>query len=509
MSESFHLPHSGARTPLVGSARRTTCTLRAMLGSVGIAACVLSGCSSGSPTSAHSGSVEQREFRRDPASGDAAVLASADGEVSSATTPLSTTFLSSTSSSRPIPVMSPAAAGAFLPTAAVAMEPIARVDPAAGRVGEPVIIESLVGQMNGKPIYAGEFLRPLDRTLAAEAALARSGREWIASANKSVRDALTTQLQNELILAEARSVLTSEERAGLFSLLGRLRENLTTTAEGSTELANERLLAEEGTTLEEKAQDERDKILIRMLVSRYISPRAGVTWKDVQREYARNASMYNPLPIATVRLIWAPKLDTARSASISKLLAEKTTFETVARDRKLNDFNAGEGGLLGKRTLDPGSPDAKLVEDTKVNDRAVTLAAGEFAGPIESGSRMIWVAIESIDQPPSTSLEEAQLEIASRLRDRKFRDETARFFERLIEQGSKTDMALMNERLMLIAADRYGDKIGTGRPAAPAGIQRTAPAATPAAPVATPAAPANPANLANPAAATAPAIMPK
>jgi len=377
---------------------------------------------------------------------------------------------------RTVPVATPAMVGATLPTAAVAMAPIARVSSEAVKVGDPIIVESLVGQINGKPVFAGEFLKPLDKNLAAKAASSKTGREWVTEAKRITGTALMTQLQDELFLAEARATLTKEERAGLLNLVSKLRENLTTTTEGSQELANERLMAEEGKTLEEKATDERDKILIRTLVSRYISPRVNISWRDVQREYARNYDTYNPAPTATLRMIWVPRKETGRTPEVVATLAARATdvsaklaagekFADLAKDRTLNDFNAGEGGFLASKSFDSSKQDAKLVEDPKVNEKAVALRAGEFAGPIESGNRLVWVFMETIDNAPARDLAEVQLEISSALREKKFGEETSRFINRLIERGSKTDLTLMNERLLLIAADRYSGKIGTARAA--------------------------------------------
>ncbi len=423
---------------------------------------------------------------------------------------------------RTVPVATPAMVGATLPTAAVAMAPIARVSSEAVKVGDPIIVESLVGQINGKPVFAGEFLKPLDKNLAAKAASSKNGREWVAEAKRITGTALMTQLQDELFLAEARATLTKEERAGLVNLVSKLRENLTTTTEGSQELANERLLAEEGKTLEEKATDERDKILIRTLVSRYISPRVNISWRDVQREYARNYDTYNPAPTATLRMIWVPKKETgrtpevvakltARATDVAAKLAAGEKFAELAKDRTLNDFNAGEGGFLASKTFDSSKPDAKLVEDPKVNEKAIALRAGEFAGPIESGNRLIWVFMESIDNAPARDLAEVQLEISSSLREKKFGEETSRFINRLIERGSKTDLALMNERLLLIAADRYSAKINTARPApAPAPAPGLVPSgAAPSGPAAATVPGSNPVPAVAPATHSAPAAPTK
>jgi hypothetical protein len=220
-------------------------------------------------------------------------------------------------------------------------------------------------------------------------------------------------------------------------------------------------------------------------VSRYISPRVNISWRDVQREYTRNFDKYNPAPTATMRMIWVPRKETARNpelaaklaaraADVSAKLAAGEKFADLAKDRTLNDFNAGEAGLLASKTFDPTKPDAKLVEDPKVNEKAIALTVGEFSGPIESGNRLVWVFMEAIENAPGRDLAEVQLEISSSLREKKFGEETSRFINRLIERGSKTDLALMNERLLLIAADRYAGKIGTARPTAPA------PGATPA-----------------------------
>ncbi len=472
-----HKAHGGELSP----ATAAHAGVRTLLLAAGFAAAMLAGCTVGDDI--NNGPVALGEFKlTEPRQADARESAAQPVPTAmpgTASAAAGTPSATASTAPRGVPVASPASVGANLPTAAVAMEPLSRVSGDAKKVGEPLTIESLVGQINGKPVFAGEFLRPLDKRLSAEAAQARTAREWVAEATKLTRQQLTTQLQDELFLAEARASLSKEERAGLITLLTKLRENLTTTAEGSTELANERLLAEEGKTLEEKALDERDKILIRTLYQRYILPRVNVSWRDVQKDYQRNFEKYNPPPTATIRMIFVNRRDTAKAEAVAARLAKGESFVEIAKDKTVNEFNVVEAGLAGKRTFDPKSPDAKLVADPKINEKAITLSSGQFAGPIETGQRLAWVFMESIEPEPGKSLSEAQLEIASALREKRFRDETAKFYERLIDRGSKTDLQVMNERLMLIAADRYTSKIGSGRPTGtPAAPAAPAPAGT-------------------------------
>ena len=369
---------------------------------------------------------------------------------------------------------------------AVPGDPAGRLRADAVPVGPAIMVDSLVGQINGKPIYVSEFFAASDRRLAADAALAADPRSFIVDLARRVSKELELKTRDELFLAEARSTLTTDQRKGLIAVLTRLRESFTETAQGSAELANERSLVELGKTLEQRALDQRDQLLIGKLLSERIAPRVNVSWRDVQREYNRNFELYNPAAQATLRMIWVNKRDAAKVQQVTDKLGAGESFEAIAKNRDLNIFNAGEGGLLPKRAIPADKTKMVLLDDPTLNDKAKTLSPGEVAGPIDYRERAVWIKLESVEQEPPVTLEQAQLQIASALRSKRIESETQRFYAQLAEVGSMTDSRVMTGRLVEAAAERYL-KI-SDLPAAMRPGPSTQPGAT-AAPVAPPASP--------------------
>ena len=80
--------------------------------------------------------------------------------------------------------------------------------------GESVIVDSLIGQVNGRPIYADEVLGPIVDQLNAEYA-SLPWREFQGVLIRLVRTQLQELILNELYLSEARAGLSADEQTGL------------------------------------------------------------------------------------------------------------------------------------------------------------------------------------------------------------------------------------------------------------------------------------------------------
>jgi hypothetical protein len=374
-----------------------------------------------------------------------------------------------------MPTTTPAAASDNLRDVAVlAGSPSGDVAlPSAQASGKPVTIDMLVGQINGKPVYADEFLTPLDGKLNALLSEARNGRDWQDKAAKEIAGQLQQRVQDELLLAEARASLSTEEKRGLISFLTRLRENLASLSQGSAVAADENLRSSDNSSLDSKAKTERDKILLRTLVARNIEPRVNVSWRDIQRQYDRDYTVYNPAPIAYLRLVECKASDTTARSTIEQMIAAGEDFAKVGAS-KANAFNRSEAGMLDPQKLDKSMTETTFFGDKALNAAAQKLSPGQIAGPIEykpgREPLVAWIKFEKLETPPGRSLEEAQLDVSTGLQKEKFQAELNRYYSRLVEQGSKTSLTDMLENLVLIASERYlvnGD--------IPPGIKRTTP----------------------------------
>lgn len=328
-------------------------------------------------------------------------------------------------------------------------------DANASAIGDAAVVDTLVGQVNGKPIYASKFLADQDDRLRAMAKDAGPNRgAWLSSARKIIADKLEAQLQDELFISEGRSVLSPTERKGLIHFLGTIREGLVSQYGGSTELANVRLNELEEGGLDFKANTERDKALIGLIYQRYIVPRVNISWKEVQREYERRWSEFNPWSVAHYRMIQVPRTDTERVEKIKSALATRS-FIDVASDATLNEYVPSRGGKIDVTVQNREYAKATLFSGESLNTAAQGLSNGGTAGPIEDGRNTTWIMLEQLEPKPGKPLEEVQLQVFAKLQQYRLKQETERYYSRLRAKGSTSDLQQMAQRILQYAEQRY------------------------------------------------------
>lgn len=359
---------------------------------------------------------------------------------------------------RPRPALTPEEAGAL---DAAGEAQIAEILATAGAAPAPapqrdasftVPVDAMVGHINGRPLFASEFFEPMDARLRAEAERS-TPEQWLRFAREQVQLALRDRIRDELLLAELESSLSPEERTGLLAFVGRLRENIVSENRGSESIANQRLLTEEGLTLDQKVLQERNRMLIREQLRRAVADRVFVSWREVRQAYEREKDILDPPPIATLRMIWAA--DEAAADTIATRLAAGEAFEAIATDRAVNVYQPATGGVRTV-TLNAGSPfeDNEFFAPPVLNDAARTLTVGETAGPIDYNGRTVWLHLQSINDD-GLSLYEAQLQLHDALVGQRFGEAQSEYFSRLVERGSLSDIEQMERRLFQLAAERY------------------------------------------------------
>lgn len=317
----------------------------------------------------------------------------------------------------------------------------------------PVILESLVGHVNGRPVFASEILEPLDGRLRALASQTPDRTKWTTEATRAVVQQLRQLIEEELILAEARSSLSPEQKQGLFSFLGRIQEGMVAQEGGSAVAADEAARSANGRTLTQKTRDKLDEILIAEEIRNRVGARVLVTWRQIQLEYERDFDKYNPKPEATFRMIAVPAAKQEAIESVTSRLAAGESFAAVADD-PVNTLGKGDASTLSP-TFDGDLSAGKFFGNPGLNDAARSLQVGQTAGPIAVDNTIWWVYLASIDRPPGKSLYEAQLEIESALLERRKETELTRYFNRLKARGNFSRVEDMVDRLMAIAIDRY------------------------------------------------------
>lgn len=319
--------------------------------------------------------------------------------------------------------------------------------------GEPSgFVDSVVGQINGRPVYASEFFAPMDARLRSEAARLPPAR-WVEQTRQIVLNALRERMREELLLAEFQASLTREQRQGLLAFVGNLRQRLVAENLGSESLASSRLEEAEGLTLDQKIQQQRDTEIIRAQLTRAVGDRLYVSWREIELEYERNYDQYNPAPIARLRMIQVPAANTERVDAVREALASGTPFAEVASSS--SDFRASEGGLWTIAVERGGYEATRIFAPDELNRVAVGLSPGQVSEPFAWANSTVWLHLEAIEQPPTRSLYDAQIEIHNRLRFQRWQEEEGEYYVRLFGRASVTDLDEMFSRLMEIAVQRY------------------------------------------------------
>ncbi len=321
--------------------------------------------------------------------------------------------------------------------------------------GDLVFVDRMVGQVNGRPVFADEFFEPIADELRAESEQLNR-QEFIVFASDLVDQRLREVVLSELFLAEAETELSEEQQLGLFYWLRDLRETVIgQLGAGSTLEAEQKIAESEGISVEEFVQAKRDSALIAQLLRDEIKPRVIVSWRDVTREYEKEDvyATFNPPGSVTILRI---RLNTERKqAEIEQVqqridsgepFTEIAEFMNMPDEGKLGTFELGDGGVN----------ELNLSEVYRQN--LVGLQQGQTSEPFVVGSSTTWLHISEIQYPTNRSIYDAevQLGLTEMIRDRRFNEEQNKYIESLFEQGIYDELNEMNARLLDVAMLRYG-----------------------------------------------------
>ena len=318
------------------------------------------------------------------------------------------------------------------------------------RPGERVLVDSLIGQVNGRPIFAHDVLDPIEGTLRA---IARDMEDNAGQARAAfavvVARGFRRIVENELVLADAESELTAQQRQGFLMWLTELKQDFKRKfGEGSQSLTEERLREEgEADSLDEKIGSIRDVELIRGQFRKKVSQRVIVSWRDVQREYERRKGEFNPPASMTLGILaLGNKDDVENIAYVKERLAAGDTFESLA-DRF--------GGEPRPFELDTEGKPKGLV--ATLRDVAAQLASGETSEAVEVRTSTVWVHLYEIQRPAPRTIYDRDVQFAVRddLRNRRHFAEADRYLAGLENRDKNTDLDQMERRLLDIAIRRY------------------------------------------------------
>jgi len=313
-------------------------------------------------------------------------------------------------------------------------------------------IDSLVGQVNGKPLYASEFLKTReDRiiTIAASPNRVQARDEVV----RMISDAFDQYVNNLLIISEAEAMIPKEGQEGVLAWLKDLQEKEIANRGGSRADA-QRSIEEEfpGTTIEEFMNRQKNQALAGDLLNRRIRPRTIVSWRDVERLYDVNSATYNPLPTIRIGRIAVMKSDQAQVDKIKAEFAAGKSFSQVA-----TDLGIADGAFWREIVIPVGGIDAvpDLVDEVKT--RIKGLALNKVDGPTESKTQFIWMTLISSQQEPARSIFNTalQLQLRRQIENQRYGIEQQHYFAMLRTRWVASDLESMKLRLLSIVMTRY------------------------------------------------------
>lgn len=330
-------------------------------------------------------------------------------------------------------------------------------------VGEPVLVDAKIGDINGKPVYASTFFdigtptqEPLGPRLASESR-ERTTQDWASYAQREINQRLDLIIQDELLRAEALSTLSPNEKQGLFAFVERLQKDRVREAGGSRE-ALKRELEGQGVTVEEWTRKREQTELVRYQIQQKILRRVNVSWRDIEQAYnGRFYDAYHHPPRYKFYLLTIPATATDDRAAVEKDIAADRPFEEIAGGT-LNRFRNERGGLEIREV--PGDvAQASFFPNPALNDAAKQLSEKQTSQPVTMGENIAWLHLAAIERAPI--LYDAQLEIEDRLHRQRVNEALSRYLVRLQGRGNVSSIPEMRARLLEIAAERYSPGPGS------------------------------------------------
>ncbi|MGI9013309.1 MAG: hypothetical protein ACR2GY_03575 [Phycisphaerales bacterium] len=323
--------------------------------------------------------------------------------------------------------------------------------------GDEIVADSLVGQINGRPIFANSFFAPIDARL-------RTFREQLTSLefDQALMEAIGVRLQelvqSELLLSTAQSRLTDEQQQGLFRWLQEQQDRIEASGGGTRESAQAQLRDEFGgdVTIEDLVDDRKKRMLVQMIYEQEIAPRISVSWRDIERRYQQKYAEFNPPGRARIERIWIDRDQSPQQVdAIQQRIDNGESFSALVEElgtlASSNWYNVPAGGL-------GASEDFIELFRTQLAELELGQTTQPFELTMSNGStRIVWLHIAELDSPPGRSIYEPEVQLALRaeLEREQRRVEESRYFREHLAEDILTDVNALGERLFAIGQKRY------------------------------------------------------
>ncbi len=315
-------------------------------------------------------------------------------------------------------------------------------------------LDAKVGDISGHPIYVSSFFDPIEDRLKASANQ-KDLRNWRNDAIEIVKNRLDGIIYDELLRAETLAALTPNQRVGLQSFLKDFRSNILSENLGSKELANRRILEDQGITLDEALRQKELDTLVGLTLYQEINQRINISWRDIKQRYERDIDRFQPEPTVVLQVIRVLEPEGELVNSITNRLNDGEDFAEIAAS-DVNTFNAETQGII-EILLEDDFGTTEFFAPQPLNEAVWGLSEGEWTGPVSLGNANFWILYAEKHQESKT-LYEAQIQLHRELTEERQRIERAEYLEDLIERARVSSRDEILLRLLYIAEQQYGPK---------------------------------------------------
>ncbi|MBC24119.1 MAG: hypothetical protein CMJ32_09430 [Phycisphaerae bacterium] len=316
--------------------------------------------------------------------------------------------------------------------------------------GQMWTVDSLIGQVNGRPIFADEFLLPIEARLIEFARMPsrEQGRTMFVQRVETLFD---DWVDSELIIAEAESLLTSQQKQGLFAWLQNLRESEIATRGGSSASAQQSIQDQFGVSMGEFIDSQKNLALGQTLLNRRVEPRSIVSWRDVLREYEKEFEFFNPPSVVKLGRIRIRNSQPEQLEMVVGYFQDGWSFSQVAEKLEMAD-----GGMWMEFQVEAAGIESIQLADP-IKSKLVGLDIDQASEPVQDRSGTTWFAILEIVEPKTFGIFDpnVQLSIRGRLKEIRKARERVRYIESLRSQWVTEDIEQMKQRLVDVALERY------------------------------------------------------
>lgn len=307
-------------------------------------------------------------------------------------------------------------------------------------VAEGLFVDAMVGQINGKPVYASSVLGAIGEDVLDQIGRNNSRFAFREQAERLIGSEIERRVVDALILAEAEKDLDEEQHHQLLAYMEKEREKILAQHLGSQALAEQALQKELGHGLDRELELRRQRALIDRYRFEKLRPQIVVTRRDVERYYRDNYDEYNEAPSVEVEVVFVS--DAATADQVEAALESGVAFEDL--DQRVSSITAdGEVDQFSALRWEP------------LNDAVRKLEVGEHTPRVEVEGGYAWARLADVKGGASQSIKEVFLDIERRLQAAQSNELWRRHINNLLQRGNFTPLDEMTRALLEVAMSRH------------------------------------------------------